>query len=452
MSTQTFNIVVTGDICINSLYWITAPQNSNGLNWQTHLNVKSVALPGEALLLAKLVALATKLEIRSPQEPDLNTIPPKDFLRSVAEIDFFPAMPHQETGSKVYRLKRLLGFVGPATGEVKLLPIVNDDANAAIVIVDDENNGFSSNDKFWPLALKTPQKTPLVLYKMGNPKIDSPLWKTLEKNHINRTIVIINSEDLRSTGVNISKGLSWERTAQDFVWQINNSPSLARLANCRHLIVLLGLEGAIYYKNEGVAESHLYFLPYASEGSSFSESQGKMSGLTSCFVAGIAQCIIAGDSNNEELAQSIGEGIRQGIVAAQKYFLEGFGNTMAVFAIPNETIFMKNDCKFICNEHVQDVPIRYSENTDHWYILKDKSSANLAEIAYNIVKKGVEHSLQFIPIAQFGKLQTVDRTEIESYRSIQNLMREYMSTSNTTRPLSIAVFGTPGSGKSFGIT
>ena len=59
--------------------------------------------------------------------------------------------------------------------------------------------------------------------------------------------------------------------------------------------------------------------------------------------------------------------------------------------------------------------------------------------------------LNSIPIAQFGNLTTVDKAEIESYRSIKNLMLEYISTKNTVRPLSIAVFGTPGSGKSFGI-
>lgn len=57
-----------------------------------------------------------------------------------------------------------------------------------------------------------------------------------------------------------------------------------------------------------------------------------------------------------------------------------------------------------------------------------------------------------MPIAQFGKLKTVDRTEIEGYRSIKNLILEYVSSQNTVRPLSIAVFGTPGSGKSFGVS
>lgn len=50
------------------------------------------------------------------------------------------------------------------------------------------------------------------------------------------------------------------------------------------------------------------------------------------------------------------------------------------------------------------------------------------------------------------KLRTVDRAEIESFRSIKNLMLEYLEDPNPKRPLSIAVFGPPGSGKSFGVT
>lgn len=451
MSNHTFTIVVSGDICINTLYWVTAPQNGSTLNWQTHANVESVFSPGEAILLAKLVSLATGLDVSSPQIPELESVSAKDYLQAIAEIDRFPFMP-QDKYNKVYRLKNLLGFAGPVNGKVKLLPIVSDNADADMVIIDDENNGFSQHSEFWPQALKTPGKKPLVLYKIGNPNHVSPIWQTIKQHHIDTTVVIINSEDLRSKGVNISKGLSWERTAQDFVWQINNNPNLAILANCRHLIVLFGLEGAIYYKNDGGTESHLFFLPYAFEGGSFADSQGMMSGFTSCFVASIARCIVNGLTSGDDLSQSIGEGIRQGIVSAQKYFVEGFGPTMKPSNFPSKNIFVTNDCQFICTDHVQDVAIRLSENNEQWYILKDKSSANLAEIAYNIVKKGVESSLNFIPIAQFGKLQTVDRTEIESYRSIQSLMSEYVSIANTSRPLSIAVFGTPGSGKSFGIT
>ncbi|HWR39627.1 MAG TPA: AAA family ATPase [Patescibacteria group bacterium] len=452
MSDPIFKIVVSGDICINSLYWRTDSRNHNGLNWQTHLNVHSVSLPGEALLLSRLVSLATDLDVLSPQPPDFSSVAVSDFLQSFGEVALFPVLSRPESSGEVYRLKRLLGFAGPLGGTMKLLPIVNDDPDADMIIIDDENNGFNRSENFWPLALKAPGKTPLILCKMSNPSQSSRLWNNIEARHIDNAIVVINIDDLRSKGVNISKGLSWERTAQDFVWQMNNNPKLAFLSSCRHLIVLLGLEGAIYHKNESPAESHLYFLPYEFEGSSFAGNLGMMSGYTSCFVAAITRCIIAGIQSGDELSLSVGEGIRDGIVAAQRYFVAGFGETITAARFPDASIFSEDTCGFICREHVQDVPIRTSDQPRYWYILNDKSSTNLAEIAYSIVKKGVQHALKYIPIAQFGKLQTVDRTEIESYRSIKNLMWEYVSTTNTTRPLSIAVFGTPGSGKSFGVT
>ncbi|MDW8802394.1 RyR domain-containing protein [Clostridium sp. A1-XYC3] len=448
-------IVVSGDICINSLQWVTEPQNSRGLNWQNHLNVHSVLKPGESLLLAKLVALATGASIHSPKIDDIELNISKDFLRSIAELEPFPMSADKKKNKKVYRIKRFLGFAGPSSNNPKLLPIIDDDENADIVIIDDENNGFNSNEKFWPLALKTPGKFPIVLYKMNNPIGSSALWKQLQKFHFEKTIVVINGDDLRSKGVNISKSLSWERTAQDFVWQINNNPNLAFLANCHHLIVPFGLEGAIYYRDGGVNEAYLYFIPYEFEGGSFKDTDGKMYGLTSCFVAGLAKSIASESYNKEEFPLLIGEGIGEGIVAVQKYFVNGFGENVEEFQFPSPTLFIEEEDDFINRDLIQDVRIpdlTHKDSNYYWYILSDKSSTNLAEIAYDIVKNGVNDVLNSIPIAQFRNLQTVDRTEIESYRSIKNLMWEYISTKNTVRPLSIAVFGTPGSGKSFGVT
>ena len=62
----------------------------------------------------------------------------------------------------------------------------------------------------------------------------------------------------------------------------------------------------------------------------------------------------------------------------------------------------------------------------------------------------------YIPMLQFGKLLAIERDEIESFRSIQNLMRHYVETQQSTgshgKPISIAVFGAPGTGKSFAVT
>ena len=65
--------------------------------------------------------------------------------------------------------------------------------------------------------------------------------------------------------------------------------------------------------------------------------------------------------------------------------------------------------------------------------------------------QGPEQALKNVPIGRFGKLLTVDRHEIEGFQSIRALIREYDSQAEHPRPLSIAVFGPPGSGKSFGV-
>ncbi|MCD0458165.1 AAA family ATPase [Roseiconus lacunae] len=58
------------------------------------------------------------------------------------------------------------------------------------------------------------------------------------------------------------------------------------------------------------------------------------------------------------------------------------------------------------------------------------------------------------PVAVIGDMILVDRQAIESFRNVANLVRthiEAVKSGRSSRPLSIAVFGPPGSGKSFGI-
>ncbi len=62
----------------------------------------------------------------------------------------------------------------------------------------------------------------------------------------------------------------------------------------------------------------------------------------------------------------------------------------------------------------------------------------------------------YVPVIRFNNLTTVERSEIESFRSIRNLIKTYMETDPGSspiqgKPVSIAVFGPPGSGKSFGV-
>ena len=140
--------------------------------------------------------------------------------------------------------------------------------------------------------------------------------------------------------------------------------------------------------------------------------------------------------------------------AMRKYFYYGFGAKVISDSFPNARIFEQNLITDPVFEYVQDVKIPNvlnKEYQDSWSILQEKSSASIAQMAFDLVKNGEENVLMHIPTAKFGKLKTIDRIEIESYHTIQNLISEYISSKNANRPLSIAIFGTPGSGKSYGL-
>jgi hypothetical protein len=65
------------------------------------------------------------------------------------------------------------------------------------------------------------------------------------------------------------------------------------------------------------------------------------------------------------------------------------------------------------------------------------------------------HPAIYVPVMNFGQLTVVERNEIEGIRSIRNLVQSYHEQSVHSHalvpPISVAVFGPPGSGKSFAV-
>jgi len=55
------------------------------------------------------------------------------------------------------------------------------------------------------------------------------------------------------------------------------------------------------------------------------------------------------------------------------------------------------------------------------------------------------------PFARIGDLLAVDRREVQGLRAIRDLLAEYVRHAERKTPISVAVFGPPGSGKSFGV-
>ncbi|KAF3136433.1 hypothetical protein TWF569_009427 [Orbilia oligospora] len=90
--------------------------------------------------------------------------------------------------------------------------------------------------------------------------------------------------------------------------------------------------------------------------------------------------------------------------------------------------------------------------SDHYWSILDRMVGDPAQVARDVVKHGITSSdSSRIPTARFGRLVLVDRHEIESFRIVSNVLRDYIDLPQT-RPISIAFFGPRGSGRSYAAT
>lgn len=437
-------IVVAGDVAIDWLQWVEHYDHSDSgrpSNWRLYPGTLMRAEPGGALLLARMVKAATGMGVATYELTGIEDIPPDHIVHSTAILDHFPSGGKEKT----YRVKQYGGFAGPAGGSPGQLPVVGDDENAGLVVIDDAGNGFRDYKGAWPKAIAGKGKGPLVILKMGRPIGSGALWDHLVRSHAQNLVVIVGANDLRDVGISISRCLSWEQTAEDFRWQIANNPAIRSLAGCHHVIVRFGLDGAIYYRNDGkTISSRLFYDPASMEDDYRGRYRGDMQGVTNAFVAAVAREItIAG-------LDGIPRGIHAGIRRSRQFFVEGFGAPGKTPSYPIEKVFTAGGA-----EPVAEAAIPLAGRSDiagHWTILEDCTRGRLESIAYRAVTRKEEDSLRNVPTARFGGLLTLDRSEIEGLQSIKNLITEYLGKKDLNVPLSIAVFGPPGSGKSFGVT
>lgn len=237
---------------------------------------------------------------------------------------------------------------------------------------------------------------------MSRPLYQGKLWELVRKAHCDRIVVVVSANDLRADGVNISRRLSWERTAKDFVWQIACNSSMIDLANSANLVVRFGIDGAIHYtRRDGRVESRLYYDPPVAEDGFRDDCPGEMLGFTSAFVAALTARIA------KEGLSAVGEGVRDGLHSSRRLFREGFGKTGFGHNYPGAEIFQPDDG---VETQFADVVIpnpTAPEPADpqFWCILKDLRGARLEDVAYDIVKEGEAHALKNVPVGKFGKAQ-----------------------------------------------
>ena len=427
-------IVVAGDVTVEVLHVpaTVAEGASRRFDWQRHPPIRVVREGGGAFLLARLLAGEAGIEdVRAYDHEAVQHLSPAQALHR-----------HLEIGVEAGRLhiNGFLGNEGPAGLNRFPLQIQQDDENATVVALNDGNNGFRDLEHAWPKALANPNSGSLIIVNMKPPLAEGALWQRLSQEHLVRTVVVVDADDLRELGANISRGLSWERTAVTFEDQIGASPALRKLDECAHLLVWFGLEGAIYRRRAaGESETALFYVPRSAEGETALAYAGRVLGATS------AICAVLAIHLREHGLDSIEEVVGDALSAARSLHARGVklhdeGEADSAAALRHQT----GGRDLVAS-------VKISGADENWSILADVHRGRMAELAERIVIEGSGATSHRVPVGVFGAFETIDRSEIESFRTVGILLGDYARKVDATKPLSIAVFGPPGSGKTFGV-
>lgn len=349
-----------------------------------------------------------------------------------------------------------------------------------------------------------------ILLKMGGPPDGSKLWKLLlEAPELReRLTVAIYADDLRERGSELCKGLSWDRTIEEIQLEFQKGPSSHDLGWCQRVCVVFegGCAGALFHRGwlkmgperDAASRSRqprdrylppalqrFLFLPDEVEGVQDDRFDGKVFGAMSLVTAGLALHLL--DEENYPAYIALGRGLAalrhnqlQGARIVTEEIegechgsrttresrslqpdWEGLIHTVAwrkqfasdpAFAYSTSWPRGENDPVSEYGRGIRD--LRPGSTCGHSDLLGDFTGPTLEymyAVAARIVRDGPGRVLQCVPKAIYGNYFTVDRTEIERINAVRSLILTYVNNPADTRPLSIAVFGKPGAGKSFAI-
>jgi hypothetical protein len=442
-------ILLSGDVCLENLELLGpnssdtsssgSGKNDNSIfHFEAFPQVRRYSLEGGAWLVGKILSnLAPGVEITLPS------------LRSYEEGDsplLMRAYSLQSGGGNPYWIDRMAGYyLDPQSRSIQC-PV--DGRGKSMAVFYEEGNHFKFGAKNLPNNL---EKNAAILYKMSGPAKENPFWNSLSRLpglNPENLVVIVSAGDLRKEmEVSVSKSISWEATALDMAFHLTQSAPLASFFHCAHLIVLFDYEGAFYYQNYQGGRMTLFFDPANLEGQFQKQFPGGVFGKEAVFTAILANYIYREDPGLRSLAGGIERALRgMGEWLRSGYSLQGGAIQLPFSALQG------GEKRFFSAINVPHPRSLFEPDPVYWTILDEKVAHTRRVVAENIVRHGDDRTLRQVPEIRFGKvLKAIDRSEIERLSGIWKLLAEYMDHPTPGRPLCLAVFGSPGSGKSFSI-
>lgn len=404
-------------------------------NWRNFAGWQLWRLPGgAALTLSFMKSLGLAVDAVVPQGD--GALP-----RSLAELARDPQDPSA---------LRVMGFRGYAMGDGARapfrIPMRAERKDYDLLVLDDPGNRLRAETELWKPHL-LPLCAPVVVHKCHMPLASGRLWECLADRNTGRHLLVVPAEDLRRQGIDLSRRLSWDRTLEDLRNSLRRDDhsgelirSLTRVADW--LVVVFDCDAvALISKNSNTPDRiDLFYDPSSAEGDHQAGSPGRIAGRLTCFTAHLVAHVAPRAA--QLAADDVRDAVSTALTGLRKYAHAPMSVTKGRLKYP---------CLF---------PVLEQQNTLAHHVLEDihgtkrisivSEMGDLVDKARSVVRHGLSE-LRDVPSARFRDFVTVDRNEIEGYRSIADLMRRHANDIRAKRPLSIAVFGPPGAGKSFGV-
>lgn len=424
MSSDPAAMVVTGDLTVD---WViaTPPNLETNLElaylWDRPDTVSITSRPGGSALIASLLESSGCSPTLVPPVPDSALRDPRQ--QEVARTFSAWAYHQREHGSgeNCWRMREFLGQV-PAAPSADDTPI----PPGHVLVVADSNLGFRESATDWATRLPNLGAASSVVVRMSPPLAGGPLWEHISAHARDRLTLICALDDLRREDAAIGGALSWERTASEIVAAVRARDDLRGLGR---VIITVGLAGSVVVEPE---RAFLVYDPLQQEGDWESRRPGLIFGAGAAVTAAVG----AGLGRGTTVLDAIAAGLAWAR-ASHEAGVDPASTSGAAF--PNGPSG---------NVGFSQIEVPGSQG---WTILSQRSGGHLEAFAMDALLAGIGAICDGVPLERMRAWTSIDRGEIESVRSVRNIVREYLGQNGAAKPLSIAVFGPPGSGKSFAV-
>lgn len=280
-----------------------------------------------------------------------------------------------------------------------------------------------------------------------------------------RCIAIIDLDDLRGESLMPPGDLWWEDLAEGVHHAVKKSVGLSK---CHTVIVQVPCAGALVLRR-GARDVEVVIDPRETEGSWQRRFVGRVFGYGVAMTYSILRALaplaanhrLLADVDDDTLSNALHEGIDDGVRCGRWMLETGFSTAKQVRADRAENALKTAPAYDPTAKAVAEILNRSDRAKEPGSVVAFFRAVSANAGGFTIprpsldefldaMSKGQSQAARLIPALKIGDMESFNAEEIRSFRSVARLIESYVG-GDDTQPLSIAVFGPPGSGKSFGI-